>query len=447
MGGLTLTLVVLLIGLTIRHGLVLLAIFRSRRFLMRECPIKDGVHLGSELTFYIVIPVLREADILRQAIDHFEVITKGRDAAVIVVTTARETYEHAQYPDAADTMSVADELAREGRCIHLHYPDPSGLKADQLNFAATYCSSVISTATHPSQAFLVCYDADSRPLINSLSCFEKSIAQHPHVDVFHQSSRFELRQDETLIPARLIHRLRQAVADAGALRANRFVLAYEIPRLLNRSPVASWMKRQLCSYVYTHVTGHGLCVRLSLLQTLPFPARSPLEDMHYSFLLGSRNLALQPVPSLDTAEVPSSIRTQVDQLSRWFYGPGRFHRYLRDPATVAGWRARLLATSAFVICIEWLSCTILPVALCAALLVWPVNSVLWVLVATFVTIYVCQLLATERLLGSASTRAQRLARFLAYPISCTLFGVSGLIGAFRLMCGASGAGKTERRQP
>ncbi|HUZ26193.1 MAG TPA: hypothetical protein VMV07_20760 [Streptosporangiaceae bacterium] len=41
------------------------------------------------------------------------------------------------------------------------------------------------------------------------------------------------------------------------------------------------MKRALCSGVDAHVTGHGLCVRLSLLEKLPFPARSPLEDMHY----------------------------------------------------------------------------------------------------------------------------------------------------------------------
>lgn len=446
MNGLTLALAVLLIGLTVRHSLVLAAIFRSHRFLTLKSPVEGNVRLGPRPTFYIVIPVLREADILRQAVDHFDVITKGHDATVVLVTTARERYEHARYPDAADTVRVADELAKEGKCIHLHYPDSSGLKADQLNFAATYCASLAPAAIHSSQTFLVCYDADSRPLINSLACFGAAIAQHPSVDVFHQSSRFELRQDETAATTGSRHWLRQAVADAGALRANRFVLAYEVPRLLNRSSAVSWLKQQLCSYVYTHVTGHGLCVRLSLLRTLPFPSQSPLEDMHYSFLLGSRNLALQPVSSLDTAEVPSSLRAQVEQASRWFYGPGRFHRYLRDPVTATGWRARLLATSAFAISVEWLSCAILPVALGVALLVWPARSVPWALTAAFVTIYVCQLVATDRILGTASSSAPRLARLAAYPISCTLFGVGGVIGAIRLLYGASGAGKTEHRQ-
>lgn len=445
MSGLTLTLAVLLLAVTIRHGLVLVSIIRSHRFLTRSCPTENEAHLGQP-TFYIVIPALREAGILRQAVDHFEIVTEGHDATVVIVTTAREAQERARYPDAADTVPVADELAKDGRCLHLHYPDPSGLKADQLNFAVTYCASLISAGSRSSQAFLVCYDADSRPLLNSLTCFEAAIAQYPNVDVFHQSSRFELRQDDTASAAASARWLYQVVADAGALRANRFVLAYEIPRLLNRSPAVSWMKRQLCSYVYTHVTGHGLCVRLSLLQALPFPPRSPLEDMHYSFLLGSRNLPLQPVPSLDTAEVPSSLRVQVEQASRWFYGPGRFHRYIRDPATAAGWRARILAASAFAICIEWLSCAILPMALGVALVLWPAHSPLWALTAAFVTIYVCQVVAADRILGAVSTPAQRLARLASYPINCALFGIGGLIGAIRLLRGASGAGKTERRR-
>jgi hypothetical protein len=65
---------------------------------------------------------------------------------------------------------------------------------------------------------------------------------------------------------------------------------------------------------------------------------------------------------------------------------------------------------------------VLPVALGVALLVWPARSVLWALTAAFVTIYACQLVATDRFLGAASAPARRLARLVAYPISCTLFG-------------------------
>jgi hypothetical protein len=82
-------------------------------------------------------------------------------------------------------------------------------------------------------------------------------------------------------------------------------------------------------------------------ERLPFPARSPLEDMHYSFILGSRGLPMIAVPSLDSAEVPDSVTAQLQQAARWFFGPARFARYLKDPATLRGWRARAMAASAF----------------------------------------------------------------------------------------------------
>jgi len=77
-----------------------------------------------------------------------------------------------------------------------------------------------------SQAFLACYDADSRPPLDSLARFTRAIADHPGADVFHQSSRFESRLRPAAGPLR---RVGAAVCDAGALRANRFVLGFELP--------------------------------------------------------------------------------------------------------------------------------------------------------------------------------------------------------------------------
>jgi hypothetical protein len=116
----------------------------------------------------------------------------------------------------------------------VHYPDPLGLKGDQLNYAAACCAGMLLDGVPPSQAFLVCYDADSRPPVDSLARFTQAIAGNPGADVFHQSSRFEFRPPPRAA-AGPVRRLRAAVCSAGALRANRFVLGFEIPRLVNRS--------------------------------------------------------------------------------------------------------------------------------------------------------------------------------------------------------------------
>jgi Glycosyl transferase family group 2 len=422
---------------TVRQVFVLSAIVRSGRFLRtRTGPLPRGGPCPAP-NFFIVIPVLREVGLLRDAVAHFGAVARGHSATVVVATTAREAAEAHRYPAAADTVGVAAELAREGKCVHLHYPDPLGVKGDQLNYAVAACAGMLPAGMPASQAFAVCYDADSRPPVDSLDWFAAAIASNPAADVFHQSSRFELRL-QSLVPKRLC----AVVCDAGALRANRFVLGFEIPRLLNRSPQASAVKRALCAGVYAHVTGHGLCVRLSLLQRLPFPARSPLEDMHYSFILGSRGLPMVPVPSLDAAEVPSSVTAQFQQAARWFFGPARVARYLADPATRPGRRATLMAASALGSAAEWIGCAVVPPVACV--LIATGSRSIRTAAALFVTVCTVQVVLVERWLGAPGWPGDRLLRVICFPLACAVHGVGGAAGAIRLMTGASGVGKTER---
>lgn len=425
----------------LRQAFVLSAIVRSGRFLQQGQDAKLP-RPGSDVTprFFVVVPVLREAATLPAAIRHFRALTCGYPATVVIVTTAREAAEAGRHPAAADTIALAGELAGKGCCVHLHYPDPHGLKGDQLNYAASCCAGMLPNDVPSSQAFLVCYDADSRPPTGSLARFAEAIADNPRADVFHQSSRFEFRPPQ---PAGgPFRRLRAVVCDAGALRANRFVLGFEVPRLLNRSSQVSTVKRALCSGVYAHVTGHGLCVRLSLLDRLPFPARSPLEDMHYSFILGSRGLPMVAVASLDVAEVPGTVTAQVQQAARWFFGPARFTRYLNDPAVRPGWRARLMAASAFGSAAEWIGCAFVPAVICILIAVG--SPAVRIAAACYAAICAAQLMLTEAWLGTPRRPGARLARAAAFPLACSVHGAGGVLGWAMLLAGGSGTGKTER---
>lgn len=423
---------------TIRQLFVLSAMLRSREFLQgNEGPPPMPPDPGGTPRFFIVVPVLREAGLLRDAVAHFRALACGHAASVVVVTTAREAAEAAQNPATGDTVSAARELAHEGQCAHVHYPSQLGLKADQLNYAGAACVRMLPAGTPPSEAFVVCYDADSRPPLDSLACFTAAIRRNPRADIFHQSSRFELRPGSRPRP-----RLSSAICDAGALRANRFVLGFEVPRLVNRSAQAGALKRALCAGVYAHVTGHGLCTRLSLLQELPLPARSPLEDMYYSFILCSRGLPMIPIPSLDAAEVPGTVTAQFQQAARWFSGPARSARYLRDPATQRDWRARTMAASAFGSAAEWAGCAIVP-PLIAVLVALGGGSVRK-MAACFGVVCAVQVVLAEASLGAPGRFGVRLTRVACFPLACVVHGAGGITGAVRLISGGSGAGKTER---
>lgn len=434
-----------MLAILVRQLFVLAAAGRSRRFLRRGTPATSSAATTGkgEPYFFVVVPVLREAAVIAEAIDHFEAMTNGHAAQLVVVTTMRETAESVRHHDSNDTITVVGKLAAEHNFLHLHYPDPLGLKADQLNYAAAQCTGRMPADVPACNAYLVCYDADSRPPPDSLAHFAHAAERHPGVSVFHQSSRFELRTPANPHTGDRLGRLSHAVCDGGALRANRFVVGFEIPRLLNRTTAVGSAKRAACSYVYAHVTTHGLCVRLPLLLELPFPARSPLEDMHYSFHLGSRNEPMVPVPSLDRAEVPNTVRAQVQQASRWFFGPARFLQYLEDPATQPGMRAHLQGISAFGSALEWLGCAVVPAA--TLLLVIAGDGLSRFCGIAVSGVYLLQLLVADQTLGAPAPIRRRVVRVLACPLATTLFGVGGVIGAARLVAGGTGVGKTERR--
>jgi hypothetical protein len=235
MSGLPLISTAIVTAGTIRQLFVLSAIMRSRQFLRQsqQAPPPQAVQHDVPATFYIVIPVLREASLLREAVTHFQALACGHGDTVLVVTTARESAEATQHAAAGDTVGAARKLAGEGKSVHVHYPRPSGVKADQLNCAAACCTGMLPAGTPPSQAFLVCYDADSRPPKDSLAHFAQAITGNPAADVFHQSARFEFRSRQSLARPGW-RRFQEVACDAGALRANRFVLGFEIPPLPNR---------------------------------------------------------------------------------------------------------------------------------------------------------------------------------------------------------------------
>jgi hypothetical protein len=322
MTGLDLAVEVPAVAVLLRQLFVLTAVGRTVRFLRQRQPCEARRQREDRPTFFVVVPVLRESAVIADAVAHFEALADGHTAQLIVVTTARETDEdQQQHAVGTDTVALVEQLAEQGKVLHLHYPDRHGLKGDQLNYAARHCAATLLGDVPADRAFLVCYDADSRPPLDSLDRFEQTIATSGEASVFHQSARFELRTTQAGQRRGFRSWLSRGVGEGAALRANRFVSGFEIPRLLNRSTAVGRLKRRLCSGVYAHVTGHGLCVRLSLLLDLPFPTRSPLEDMQYSFYLGSRNLAMVPVANLDCAEVPRTVSGQVDQAARWFFGP------------------------------------------------------------------------------------------------------------------------------
>jgi len=429
---------ILLLGQVLRHAAILMAHFRVRRFLEATALSTsdlDGFTANEDGTkCYVVVPLLREQDILEQSVAHFLSLLDGIDGCLVLVTTDREHAEMPENSERETTPIMAARFANGQNVLHLHYPGPDGYKGDQLNFAAEAIARTrVGDDLH--EIMIMIYDADSRPPRNSLRVLLGEVANHDDVPIFHQSARFELRRHRT-------RSILDAIAGAGALRANRFVVSYEIPRLLNRSPGAGPMRRTLSLVTYGHVTGHGLAIRLDWLLECPMPAKTQMEDMHYSYILAVGKTPVVPLRNLDCCGVPPSLSEQFKQAERWFQGPGRVLRYRNDERAMRGAVREAVTVSALLICAEWLSCSVAVPSLLAGLA--SKDRLTRSLAATFVGIYSLELLSTELLMNGRHTPRASLARFAAFPVANTLFGIAGLSSITKSCLGRSVSVKTEQ---
>ncbi len=301
--------------LTAKQLMTLGAIWKSYRLLAKG----ETYELSSRATEPLVIaiiPVFEEQQSIESALRYFLGIPYG-SLELVVVTTEREGS-----PDLSDsTMEVLRKLSKRYSFTWLHCSDAHGTKADQINYAIPELQSLFPRWS-PQDSFVAIYDVDSRPNPETFRTFAGMSARCPRIRAFQQSALFDLPESAE----QALHPLAWTFFKASAVRANRFVFGYEIPRLLNRLAYQNGKPspaNRIGAITYAHCVGHGLFLRGDLLEALPFPPRSVLEDMFYGFLLNYLHEPVVPIPMLDRADVPVRLSTLFFQMSRWFLGPSR----------------------------------------------------------------------------------------------------------------------------
>ena len=158
-----------------------------------------------------------------------------------------------------DTMETTPALAARLACSyggqapvrHYHLPDPGGVMADQVNYAAHAELDRLSAAgIAPERVWLAVYNADSSPHPQTLVRVAGLLTARPDAQIIQQSAMFT-------------HSLGAGIfADGAALLQSRWTLAREVPRLRRQSAQARaadsrahWWPR------LAHCVGHGLFVK------------------------------------------------------------------------------------------------------------------------------------------------------------------------------------------
>lgn len=298
----------------------------------------------------IVIPCLREQDIIIETLKHFLKLTSNlNNVKLLVVTTQKEEFEKKEnlylkeqlikdvknnielqrlinkYNKILSTNEIKEILKcsklenleeiinnkiqnskttndlieefisknhLEEKLYHLHYPDNEGIMADQLN----YVLNNFDFKNEKNYYFSV-YNADSIPNKDTIKEVLETINENNNPKVIQQYSVPISNWDDL-----------SNLMKGFAIYQSNFELRYGL--------INSYFPNK---FLYTYVVGHGMYIRVDILKQLGgFETKYWCEDIYMSCVLRNKNISIHPIKTLEIMQSPQYISILTKQNAVWF---------------------------------------------------------------------------------------------------------------------------------
>ncbi len=311
---------------------------------------KEIQSIENKPNILIVIPCLREQDIIIQTLNYFLELTENLDnVKVLVVTTQKEEFERQnnlylkeqfikdiknnaelqklinKYNKILSTNEIKEileysklenieEIANnkiqnfrttnnlieefiiknhlEEKLYHFHYPNNEGIMADQLN----YVLNNFDFKDEENYYFSV-YNADSIPNKDTIKEVLETINENDSPKIIQQYS----------VPMSNWNELSNLMKGFAIYQSN-FELRYGL--------INSYFPNKL---LYTYVVGHGMYIRVDILKQIGgFETKYWCEDIYMSYVLRNKDISIYPIKTLETMQSPQYLSILTKQNAVWF---------------------------------------------------------------------------------------------------------------------------------
>lgn len=353
----------------------------ERRELTASGNSRTGAQPSPQPEFVILMPMLREDRVVREACEHLlRAVKDGVDLQVVIATTQREDLERrealadlraaasghvprdldralvrALVPTAHAPFRRALEAGRQGEAMgllaasqrpttaeaavdvvaelnaslgrevfhHATAPADATGKVGQLNAALRWWSAGHG-GKRGAPVYVGVYDADSKPDPAAFQTMAQVIGAEtstgrPLPEIFQQVSCY-CRGMGALRGMRAALRLSDAIAQT------RWALGFEYDLFRRYTRQAASGRLRPLAYCI----GHGCFVSLDFLERIDgFPTLSPNDDLALGYQASLLGAQVRPVPALDYCDVAPDSLSSVRQSRFWFHGSARFAVDLR----------------------------------------------------------------------------------------------------------------------
>lgn len=259
----------------------------------------------------ILIPVLREQNIIKATINHFlKMQLDNINLFLVIAGTNRENNS-----DKLSTLEVVDEWINQYRTImpsninvdYCEADDKYGDRATQLNYAVNYVKKNKKIETLD---FIGVYDADSLPSEKTLQEVVFNFTSDSELGACQQPVHFALAANT------MAQKKENPVLIANALYQSTWTAISELPMWIKYSNrnVNKLSKRHL------YLIGHGEFLTECIYNKFHFPEYEITDGIQLGYRLGMSNVKVKPLHEFCNDDVPHKISALIKQHKRWFGG-------------------------------------------------------------------------------------------------------------------------------
>lgn len=297
-------LIIFLEILTILYNLIKFIIFKTKRNNISQSSICN--EQAYELN--ILIPCFGETKIIEQTLKHFQnIINKFPNINIYVITTQKEDSSLKSSNEISTYNYLTNlEMFKAGKFNIIHYPNISGMMADQLNYGI---QKILENSKLPQdRIYFSIYNADSNPDVSTFAEINNVINNNNFPKIIQQYSNYFLNYDK-----------QNFIMKGFSI----YQTAFEVRNGIINNKVSPLL--------YSHVVGHGLTIRADYINNINgFNTNFWCEDIFLTGLLFNNSEHILPLYSLDNAENPTKLSTQIIQNAVWFKTAFSHFNILKD---------------------------------------------------------------------------------------------------------------------
>lgn len=297
-------LIIFMETLTILYNLLKFILFKAQK----NYNPKSNTCSGQAYELNILIPCFEETKIIEQTLKHFQnIINKFSNINVYVITTQKED-SNIKSSSKISTYDYLNNLEffNSNQFNIIHYPYISGMMADQLNYGI---QKILENSKLPQdRIYFSIYNADSNPDCSTFIEIDNVINNNNFPKIIQQYSNYFLNYDK-----------QNFIMKGFSI----YQTAFEIRNGIINNKVSPLL--------YSHVIGHGLTIRADYINNINgFNTNFWCEDIFLTGLLFNNSERILPLCSLDNAENPTKLFTQIVQNAVWFKTAFNHFNILKD---------------------------------------------------------------------------------------------------------------------